>query len=218
MNAQFATTLLPLPAALQSASLPGTRHPTRRRPGGGFSIHAKALARFNRLLGRLQHVPLEREQLVAAWRELLDRSSRERCTAGIEQRLQLAVAVERMIRDATWQAAHEAIAPARVVVGYIHGKHELIPHQAARAGRLDDAIVVDAAWPQLGGEVDSYLDYCRLRAIEADLRGCPVGQFSFTRADWQQARHAEAGLLAHVRRVGQTSYLPAGTTALFRIR
>lgn len=215
MNAQFATTLLPLPAALQSRSLPGCRHPARRRPGDGLSIRAKALVRFNRLLGRLQHVPLEREQLVAAWRELSDRSSRERCAAGIEQRLQLAVAVERMIRDTTWQAANEAIAPARVVVGYIHGKHELVPRQAAR---LDDAIVVDAAWPQLGGEVNSYLDYCRLREIEAELRGCPVGQFTFTREDWQQARHAESRLLAHVRRVGQTSYLSAETTALFRIR
>ncbi|UGB38917.1 hypothetical protein [Frateuria soli] len=213
MNAQFTTSLLPLPAALQAPSSPRARH---RRPGR--FVRTKALARFNQLLRRLQHEPLQREQLVAAWRELRDRSSSERCEAGIEQRLQLAGAVERMIRDATWQAANEAIAPARVVVGYIHGKHELIPQQATRVGRLDDAILLDAAWPKLRGEVDSYLDYCRLRAVEAGLRGCPVGEFTFTREDWQKARRAEEGLLAHVRRVGRTSYLPAATAPMFRVR
>ena len=54
-------------------------------------------------------------------------------------------------------------------------------------GRLDDAIVVDAAWPRLGDEIDSYLDYCRLRALEARLRGCGDTEFKFNRADWQRA-------------------------------
>lgn len=216
MNAQFAN-LLPLPAALQSPEQARSYRPARRRAIGSFAIRTRALARFNHLLARLQHVPLHREQLVAAWHELVDRSSGERCAAGIAQRLQLADTFERMIRDATWQPANEAIAPARVVVDYVHGRHELIPEQALPAGRLDDAILVDAAWPQLCGEVDCYLDYCRLRAIEAELRGCHVGQFAFTREDWQQARRAEAGLLAHVRRAGRTSYLPAGAPALFRV-
>lgn len=213
MNAQFAT-LLPLPAAMQSPSQAG---PYLRRSTGAFAIRSKALARFNRLLVRLQHVPLDREQLVAAWRELVDRASSERCAAGIAQRLKLADAVERMIQDATWQPSNEAIAPARVVVKYVHGKHELIPEDAARVGRLDDAILIDAAWPRLHGEVDSYLDYCRLRAVEAELRGCKVDEFAFTREDWQQARRAEAGLLAHARRVGASSYLPSQAPTRFRV-
>lgn len=217
MNAQFAT-LLPLPAALQSPSPAGSYRPARRRPAGGPAIRGKALARFNRLLARLQHVPLDREQLAAAWRELADRSAGGRCAEGVAQRLQLAEAVERMIQDATWRPADEAAAPARVVVDYVHGRHELTPEPACRARRLDDAILVDAAWPQLCGEVDSYLDYCRLRAIEAELRGCEVGQFVFTREDWQRARRAEAALHAHVRRVGRSSYLPAAAPALFRVR
>jgi hypothetical protein len=216
MNAQIAS-LLPLPAALQPSSRARPHRQDRRAAGAHVTIRSKALARFNRLLVRLQHVPLDREQLVAAWRELADRSSGERCAAGIAQRLQLAEAVERMIRDATWQPANAAIVPARVVVDYVHGPHELIPEPPAPTGRLDDAILVDAAWPQLCGEVDSYLDYCRLRAIEAELCGCKVQEFVFTREDWLQARHAEAGLLAHVRRVGRSSYVPAATTAVFRV-
>jgi hypothetical protein len=215
MNAQIAS-LLPLPAALQSSPRASSHRPDRRA-AAVLTIRSKALARFNRLLVQLQHVPLEREQLVAAWRELADRSSGERCAAGIAQRLQLAEAVERMIRDATWQPANATIAPARVVVDYVHGPHELIPAPPAPTGRLDDAILVDAAWPQLCSEVDSYLDYCRLRAVEAELRGCKVEEVAFTREDWLQARRAEAGLYAHVRRVGRSSYVPAATTAVFRV-
>jgi hypothetical protein len=218
MNAQFAS-LLPLPAALQSPSRARPSRPAHRPAATGeVTIRARALARFNRLLARLQHVPLDREQLAAAWRELVDCSPGACGAKGVAQRLQLAEALDRMIHDATWQPADEAVAPARVVVDYVHGKHELIPEPAARAGRLDDAILVDAAWPQLCGEVDSYLDYCRLRAIEAELRGCKVGEFAFTREDWQQARRAEAALHAHVRRVGCSSYLPAAAPTLFRVR
>jgi hypothetical protein len=216
MNAQLAT-LLPLPAALQSSPRARPHRPGRRAPAGEVTIRAKALARFNRLLVGLQHDPLDREQLAGACRELMDRSSGERCAAGIAQRQQLAEAVERMIRDATWQPAAATIVPACVVVDYVHGRHELIPEPPVPAGRLDDAILVDAAWPQLCCEVESYLDYCRLRAIEAELRGCEVGDFAFTREDWQQARRAEAGLIAHVRRVGRSSYVPAATTRAFRV-
>jgi hypothetical protein len=134
MNAQLAT-LLPLPAALQSSPRARPHRPGRRAPAGEVTIRAKALARFNRLLVGLQHDPLDREQLAGACRELMDRSSGERCAAGIAQRQQLAEAVERMIRDATWQ----------------------------------------------------------------------------------QARRAEAGLIAHVRRVGRSSYVPAATTRAFRV-
>ncbi len=215
MNATIAT-LNPLPAALQSPAWAGPRHPARRRSIGRFPIRAEALARFNRLLARLQHFPLDRDQLATASRELVGQPQGG-ALEGIRQRLQLAGAVERMIADPDWQPASQAAAPARVVVDYVHGEHVLIPHQPAPVDRLDDAILVDAAWPQLAGEVDSYLDYCRLRAIEAELRGCAVGEFSFSRKDWEQVRCAEAGLRAHVRRVGSSSYLPEPASYGFRV-
>lgn len=215
MNARL-TTLNPLPAALQSPVWAGPRHPIRRRHMGDSLIRAEALAHFNQLLARLQHFPLDQDQLATASRELAGPSAPVR-PASIQQRLQLAGTVEQMIADATWQPAGDAIAPARVVVDYVHGRHALIPSNLPPIRRLDDAILVDAAWPHLAGEVDSYLDFCRLRAIEAELRGCAVGQFSFARADWLQARHAEAGLIAHCRRVGESSYLPAPAARGFRV-
>lgn len=216
MNAQIAT-LQPLSAALQSPASANLNQPARRHFVGGFQPEAEALAHFNQLLARLHHFPLDCDQLATASRELAGRSAGNRRPASIDQRLQLANAVDRMINDATWQPASEAIEPARVVVDYVHGDHALIPDSVPLVGRLDDAILVDAAWPHLAGEVDSYLDYCRVRAIEAELRGCEVGEFAFTREDWQQARRAEAGLIAHCRRVGENSYLPSPAPACFRV-
>jgi uncharacterized membrane protein YkvA (DUF1232 family) len=215
MYAQIAT-LQPLSAALQSSAWTSLNRPARRHFVGGFLLEAEALAHFNQLLVRLHHFPLDCDQLATASREL-GRSADGRRPASIEQRLQLASAVDRMITDATWQPASEAVEPARVVMDYVHGDHDLIPDSVPLVGRLDDAILIDAAWPQLAGEVDCYLDYCRLRAIEAELRGCAVGGFAFTREHWQQARRAEAGLIAHCRRVGEDSYLPSPAAACFRV-
>lgn len=215
MNAQIAT-LQPLSAALQSPAWTSLNRPARRHFVGGFLLEAEALVHFNQLLARLHHFPLDCDQLATASREL-GRPADGRRPASIDQRLQLASAVDRMIADATWQPASEAVEPAHVVMDYVRGDHDLIPASLPLVGRLDDAILIDAAWPQLAGEVDCYLDYCRVRAIEAELRGCAIGGFAFTREDWQQARRAEAGLIAHCRRVGKESYLPSSAPACFRV-
>lgn len=216
MNAQIAN-LQPLSAALQSPAWTSLNRPARRHFVGGFLLQAEALAHFNQLLEKLHHFPLDCDQLATASRELAGRSADNRRPASIDQRLQLASAVDRMIADTAWQPDGEAVEPARVVMDYVHSDHALIPKNVPLVGRLDDAILIDAAWPQLGDEVDCYLDYCRVRAIEAELRGCEVGRFAFTRVDWQQARRAEAELIAHCRRVGEASYLPSSATACFHV-
>lgn len=217
MNAQIAT-LQPLSAALRSPSSANPSHLARRHFVGNFLLEAEALMHFNQLLAKLHHVPLDCDQLATASRDLTDRSANKRARESIEQRLQLARAVIQMITDGSWQPASEVIEPAHVVTDYVGGHDHLIPDSLPLINHLDDAILIDAAWPQLADEVDCYLDFCRVRSIEAELSGCEVDSVAFSRADWLRERVAEADLIAHCRRVGATSYLSSTMPTCFHVR
>ncbi|CAM5529528.1 hypothetical protein [Rhodanobacter lindaniclasticus] len=216
MNAQIAT-LQPLSAALQSPAWVNPGRPTRRHLVGGVRLQAEALLHFNQLLARLNHFPLDRDQLATASRDLTRSPAEQARAQAITQRLRLAGTIDRMASDAAWGAAEAAVGAARMVIDYVRGHHALIPTGLPQIGRFDDAILIDAAWPQLADEVTDYLDYCRLRATEAELRGCDIAGFAFSRDDWQQARLAEVGLRADRRRAVTGRYLPISSAACFHV-
>lgn len=211
----------PLPSVLLRR-LP-TQHPGRRHHIGGFSLDESRLDRFNELLARLDanREALESDQLACAARTLVthtgnpaDAGSAPAC---IREQMRRAAAIELMSADPAWVAANDAVGPAQLVVDYVRSGNDLIPDAMPRIGRLDDAIVIDAAWPLVSAEVISYLDYCRLRRIEAELRGSARGEFAFTRADWEQARRAETAWIGHCREVGTRSYVSTGYVPTFRV-
>lgn len=189
----------------------------RRHSVGGFEPGPWAVDRFNALLRRLgrEQAPLDCDQLATAARELCDCST-ALAAAAIGVRMRRAATLDRMIADRGWQAANDALELGAAVVEYVRGDDDLIPDSLPRVGRLDDAIVVDTAWPRLADEACAYADYRRLRRIEARLRGCDVHAFAFDRGDWLEARQAEAALAAHRARVRDSAYVPA-PCATFRI-
>ncbi len=203
----------PLPAILDRPFIGmGRRHRIN-----GFDLTMESVERFNQLLARLgRQDAYNRDQLVSAARELCDRSILESAPACIRERLGRIATVAQMVADRSWAPANDTVNTARTIVEYARGHDDLIPDWLPKVGRLDDAIVVDAAWPQLAAEVDDYLDFCRLRALEARQRGCAVNGFAFTRDDWEQARYEEAVLAEHQRKVRDSSYLPA-TAPLFYV-
>lgn len=66
----------------------------------------------------------------------------------------------------------------------------------------------EAEWSLLAGEIEHYLDFRRLRHLEAQLHGSADADFHFDHHDWQVAHAAEAALATHLRRVHEESYLP----------
>ena len=206
------------PLAPLVATTPADR-PHRRRRVDRFQLSDTALDRFNGLIARLDPAApaLEWDTLATAARRV-----REQGEAGasairaIHQRLRRAVVLARLLADAGWTPANDAVDIAGEVVDYVRGGHDLIPDGLQQVGRLDDAIVVDAAWPRLSDEVADYLDYCRLRRIEAALRGTDPGGFRFDRNDWQDAARAEFALSAHGRAVRDSCYVSAAAP-LFRV-
>lgn len=210
MNAQLTTTfpVQPLPAILGTAPPFTLLH--RRKSIGDYRLNPADLDRFNHLLARLgrKTAPLGMDQLATAARQLAAPASggAPECIA---QRIARLESVAAMAGDAAWEAANDAADCARLVLDYANDPMDLIPDWLPRVGRLDDAIVVEAAWPTLSRELSCYRDFNRLRALEACLRGCRPEELPFSRQAWEAARRTEAALGAHRRRVRETSYAPA---------
>lgn len=216
MNAQIAN-LNPLSPALKSPFQANLNRPARRHFIGSFLIQAEGLAWFNQLLARLQHFPLHPDQLASAARDVAAAPKDGQRVAAIGERLQRIDAIRRMVADPAWQPASHVAIPARLVADYAAQPRHLIPRDLPDVAGLDEAIVLDAAWPRLADEVDDYLDFCRLRSVEAHLRGVEVADLPFSRDDWKEARRAEAGLIARARRSATGSYLPSSAPARFRV-
>lgn len=205
-----------LPQVLLPATNPN--RPSRRRRIGSFRLSSLDMERFNQLLSALagDRTPLDCDQVVTAARLLADSCGSQSTPTCIRQRLEQAGSLSSMLADHRWQPANEVVAPASAVLDYLNGHNDLIPDWIPQVGQLDDAIVVEAAWPLLAGEVLSYQDFCRLRLIEARLHQQEIETFRFDRKDWEVARRAEAGLREHQRRVRSSSYVPEAA-GLFRV-
>lgn len=205
-------TVLPLAAALARAPT-DARH--RRRRIGNYRPSASRLDAFNALLQRLGRSDrLDCDRLATAARRL--RAPATGIPACIAERLRQAEALGWLAGDAAWAPHPTVVEPLRAVLAYLEGDEDLIPDDLPDFGQLDDAIVVESAWPRLSRELEAYLDFRRVREVEARLRGCGIGEFRFGRGDWEVARRAEAALVAHQREVRARCYVPAWTP-LFRI-
>lgn len=206
MNAMLTATI-PLPAILDQPSPIG---PGRRHCIDNFHLTAASVYRFNALLARLgrRGSPLDCDRLATAARELRDRTAGPSEPVCILQRMKRLETAARMLDDNQWEPGDDAGNVAALVVHYANGRYQLLPNSLPTVGHLDDAIAVEAAWPSMQDEVASFLDYCRVRSLEASLRGREVGGFGFTRKDWEEARQAEYFLDRQRRCIREGSYLP----------
>lgn len=212
MNTVLAIDIHPLPASLFNPAAAG-----RRRQIGSFEPDLGALSRFNHLLGELgwRRPALDRDQLASAARELHAEPVPEG-PACIRLRVQQAVQLARMLADRDWQVDERALPAAYAVVGYFRADWHLLPTDLPQAARLDDALAIDTAWPQLRPELMHYQDFRRLRTMEAQHRGCAYEAVAFDRQAWREARELEARLGEQMRRIRESSYAPVAP-ACFRV-
>ncbi|MCR6662514.1 MAG: YkvA family protein [Luteimonas sp.] len=176
-----------------------------------------ALDRFNATLGQFGRVPMTLEELAASAHRLAPVGGTAQASDWIVRRMRRALTIGLMLADPCWEPSGRCGEVAGIVLAYLRSTDDLIPDETPRIGHLDDALVVEAAWPLLADEIRDYLEFGRIRRIEAALRGCAENDFVFTRADWQQARHAEAALVRHRDAVALRSYLPSARTPRFRV-
>jgi len=211
MNALFSIAN-PLPKIL----LTPFAGPTRRRCINGFQLDSSEVDRFNTLLARIGGHALETDQLASAGRELSRPGRMDSAPPCIRQRLRWIAAVEQLLADRQWQPANDAVETASAIVDYARSRDDLIPDWLPQVGRLDDAIVVETAWPKLASEVDDYLDYVRVRSHQAHQRDRSPSGYAFSRADWEEVRYEEAVLAQYQKHIRESSFLPE-TAAIFRV-
>ena len=206
---------VPLPVAWQVT--PNTRD--RRHQAGNLQICNNGLKRFNKILETAD--PLQRQltadQIATTAREVCDETYGLPVPVGVYQRLRCIAAVSTMFKDMDWEIEEAAAWRSATLLEYFSAREVLFPNNAPMVGYLDDAILVEAAWPELRAEVSSFYDYRRLRRIVVEGRSKGATRFRFTRADWLDSREIEHRLQAQVRRTGLGSFVENSVVPMFRV-
>lgn len=205
---------LPLPPMAVSATGPRRRHHI-----GRWTLGGRALRRFERAAASLGPAssPAWDDAIACAARRLQRDFAGTRQAPCIRLRMRCFTAMRIMADEPAWPLAAAARATIATIADYANGRERLVPDALPVVGGLDDAVLVDLAWPSLRFELDDYLDFRRLRAEEALLRGVSPHGFAFARAQWLEARAAERALLAHARRRGLDRYAAPNAAVLFRV-
>ncbi|TWI04928.1 uncharacterized protein DUF1232 [Luteimonas cucumeris] len=212
MNLNLAT--LPLPLDTNTANGPRRRHRL-----GNLELANGALRHFREVAGALQPdqpVP-DVDAIASAARTLAHQFDGMRDAPCIRLRLRCLAAMRAMAAERDWEL--DAVQQRRIalVAGYAANQDSLIPDAVPVIGHLDDAVLVDLAWPSIRLDLENYLDFRRLRAEEAMLLGVRPHEVRYDRQTWQEARIAEQAWREHVAQRGQNSYLSMSPPIAFRI-
>ena len=68
-----------------------------------------------------------------------------------------------MLVDSDWDLDPGLRTRAERVLAYVERDDDLIPDRTPVIGLLDDALLLDLAWPAFAREVENYLDFCEFR-------------------------------------------------------
>jgi len=212
MNLNIAT--LPLPSLREVRPGHG-----RRSRIGNIDLNHLALRQFRNVAEFLQpsSPAPDRDAIVSSARQLDRQYSGMHRAPCIQMRLRCLTALRAMSKEPEWPLQANLRQPIERIVDYAAKAQHLIPQRLPVIGGLDDAILVDLAWPALRFELDDYLSFRRLRAVEAQLCGLHPRELRFGRAQWLESLAAEAAMLHRVRRRARSPYETAPSAAMFRV-
>lgn len=208
-------------ATLDNLPMPATRPVNARRHRiAGFEPDARGVRRFqdvaHRLAGGGGTIP-DLDGIASAARSLSSTFAGHPWAPAIHQRRRCLQALRMLVREPAWRLSPAQIERIALLADYARGGERLVPDAVPLVGGLDTAVLFDLAWPGLAADAEAYLDFRRLRAEEALLRGQRPRSFDFGREQWLEARRAEIALRAHVAMRGAGSYLSPAGAALFQV-
>jgi hypothetical protein len=196
--------------------------PHRRKTIGNIEVSDYALDVLNESISKIDdnYRSLSADQITSCGRQLMNSEQifnarlPARC---ILERFKTVGFVDRMVKDGDWSIEDLAAYKIEILLDYVKLHEELIPHDTPMIGHLDDAILMEASWHSLRGEIENYADFRRLRKLEADIQGKSVQSFRYDRQNWLESREAEKALIQRQREQGLSSYLSAVEVRLFRL-
>jgi uncharacterized membrane protein YkvA (DUF1232 family) len=116
-------------------------------------------------------------------------------------RLQRIEELEAMRRDVDWPIDPAQERRIDLVLQYLESEDDLIPDSTPTFGYLDDALLLELAWPVFAEDVDDYRDFRQFREECGDSLGRAPHQL-----DWLRARAEEGALWEHMHRVHDQQY------------
>lgn len=156
------------------------------------------------------------DKIIAAAQKLLAESRGTAAPPFIAERMTSVESLISMSRDVGFNLPEADRQRVLAALAYLADPEDAIPDQVPVLGFLDDAIMIELCRQDLRFEIEAYDDFCEWRAVEARARGIDPEQLKAERADWADARAAEAIARMHRRR--KDSYASgAWKPTLFRV-
>jgi hypothetical protein len=192
----------PLPAG---EALPLRTAPPVSGPGP-VALTSAAIADFNALLHELHpdapHVDMPALESVARW--LLDLPPAQ-AEALLQARLGRLQELRALADDLDWGIDAPLAMRIGRLLDYVEQTRDLIPDDQPLVGRLDDALLVELAWPMVAEELEDFRDFCRFRSESGAVFGGHP-----RREDWLSTRLQEGALWEQMHRVRHQHYVDYG--------
>ena len=188
-----------------SPSIPISRERSARTRQQSAPVHPdpEAVERFNALVHELYRdapqVDADAIASVSLWLESQPPDQREQL---LRARLDRLAEIEAMRRDVDWPLDPAQERRIDLILQYVANENDLIPDSVPTYGYLDDALLLELAWPVLAEDIDDYRDFCQFREENAGALGRAPHQL-----DWLRSRAEEGALWEHMHRVHDQPYV-----------
>lgn len=165
----------------------------RRRQVGIYAIDDPAIAKFNAELAAIKpgarSISADQLASLARWLQSLPADV---AVTTVSERMIRGGRLQRMLQDSEWDVTPDLRMRAVRLLDYLELADDLIPDGTPVIGHLDDALLVELAWPAFEDALGDYEDFRRYSASNKS-RGTLQERIS----QWETACLAEAALYQH---------------------